>query len=817
MSDPELVIVSPAEQQHAEELGEELPAKLPVLPLKETVVFPESMTPLAIGQERSIKLIDDVIGGDRLLALVTVRNLETETPEWDDLYEVGTAAVVHKMIRVPDGTLRILVQGLRRIKLERRVTDDPYLAGEFVELPDHVVETKELEALTRNVQGLFGRIIALVPYLPEELQLAAANVDDASALCSLVASTLRLKSAEKQKLLELLDVEERLREVSLILNRELEVFELGTKIQSQVQSELEKGQREFFLRQQLKTIQEELGEGDPERAELEELRGRIDALTLPEEAEKAARRELSRLERLPAAAAEYGVIRTYLDWIATLPWGETTEDKIDLARAREVLDADHFDLEKVKDRIIEFLAVSKLRNDASGQMLCFVGPPGVGKTSLGQSIARTLGRKFSRLSVGGVRDEAEIRGHRRTYIGAMPGNIIRALRDAESMNPVLLIDELDKMGADFRGDPASAMLEVLDPEQNRAFRDHYLDLPFDLSKVLFICTANTTDTIPSALLDRMDVISLSGYTEDEKLGIAKRYLVPKQIEAHGLTIERTSISDKALRLVIREYTREAGVRGLERRLADLCRKAARKVAEGYDGKVRIDERRVRTWLGPRRFSGEVRRRTADPGVATGLAYTAAGGDVLFIEAQAYPGKGRLTITGQLGEVMQESAQAALSWVRSHTDQLGVPPEWFSEHDVHVHVPAGAVPKDGPSAGVTMATAIASLVRGVPVSDEVGMTGELTLTGQVLAIGGLREKVLAAQRAGLKRVILPRENEVDLDDLPAETRRELEFVLVDSIEQVLEVAFAKSTPSGAESTAMSIVAAATPAAAKQPRA
>jgi ATP-dependent Lon protease len=799
VSEPELVVVSAEEQQHAEELGEELPATLPVLPLKETVVFPESMTPLAIGQERSIKLIDDVVGGDRLLALVTVREEDQESPGWDDLYEIGTAAVVHKMIRVPDGTLRILVQGLRRIKLERKVLDDPYLVGEFTELPDHVEETKELEALTRNVQGLFGRIIALVPYLPEELQLAAANVDDPSALCSLVASTLRLKTDEKQKLLELVDVEERLREVSRILNRELEVFELGTKIQSQVQSELEKGQREFFLRQQMKAIQEELGEGDPEQAELEELRSRIDALDLPPEVEKAARRELSRLERLPAAAAEYGVIRTYLDWIATLPWGETTEDKIDLKRAREVLDADHFDLEKVKDRIIEFLAVSKLRGDASGQILCFVGPPGVGKTSLGQSIARTLERKFARLSVGGVRDEAEIRGHRRTYIGAMPGNIIRALRDAESMNPVLLIDELDKMGADFRGDPASAMLEVLDPEQNKSFRDHYLDLPFDLSKVLFICTANTTDTIPGPLLDRMDVISLSGYTEDEKLGIARRYLVPKQIEAHGLVTEHVTISDKALRLVIREYTREAGVRGLERRIADLCRKAARKVAEGYDGKIRVDERRVRAWLGARRYSGEVRRRTADPGVATGLAYTAAGGDVLFIEAQAYPGKGRLTITGQLGEVMQESAQAALSWVRSHTEQLGVPPEWFSEHDVHVHVPAGAVPKDGPSAGVTMATAIASLVRGVPVSEEVGMTGELTLTGQVLAIGGLREKVLAAQRAGLKRVVMPRENEHDLDDLPAETRRELEFVLVDSIEQVLEVAFAgddRSSGSGA---------------------
>ena len=798
MNDAELVVVSAEQQQRAEELGDELPASLPVLPLKETVVFPDSMTPLAIGQERSVKLIDDVVGGDRLLALVTVRNEEAETPEWDDLYEFGTAAMVHKMIRVPDGTLRILVQGLRRIKLERRVDDDPYLVGEFVELPDRVVETKELEALTRNVQNTFGRIIGLVPYLPQELQLAAANVDDPSALCSLVASTLRLKTDEKQKLLELVDVEARLREVSRILHRELEVSELGTKIQSQVQSELEKGQREFFLRQQMKAIQDELGEGDPEQAELEELRGRIDALELPEEVEKAAQRELSRLERLPSAAAEYGVIRTYLDWIATLPWGELTEDTIDLARAREVLDADHFDLEKVKERIIEFLAVSKLRGDASGQMLCFVGPPGVGKTSLGQSIARTLGRKFGRLSVGGVRDEAEIRGHRRTYIGAMPGTIIRALRDAESMNPVLLIDELDKMGADFRGDPASAMLEVLDPEQNKSFRDHYLDLPFDLSKVLFICTANTTDTIPSALLDRMDVIPLSGYTEDEKLGIAKRYLVPKQIEAHGLPVERVSITDRALRLAIREYTREAGVRGLERRIADLCRKAARKIAEGYAGKIRIDERRVRASLGPRRYSGEVRRRTADPGVATGLAYTAAGGDVLFIEAQAYAGKGRLTITGQLGEVMQESAQAALSWVRSHTEQLGVAPDWFSTHDVHVHVPAGAVPKDGPSAGVTMATAIASLVRGVPVSDEVGMTGELTLTGQVLAIGGLREKVLAAQRAGLKRVVLPRENEYDLDDLPAETRRELEFVLVDSIEQVLEAAFADSAASSGNS-------------------
>jgi ATP-dependent Lon protease len=782
------VVVTSEEQEEAERLGDELPAALPVLPLKETVVFPESMTPLAIGQDRSIKLIDDVVGGDRLLALVTVRDEDVETPGWDDIYGIGTAAVVHKMIRVPDGTLRILVQGIRRIEIERRVLDDPYLLGEFVERPDVIPESREVEALTRNVQGLFAKIIGLVPYLPEELQIAAANIDDASALCHLVASTLRLKTDEKQQLLELIDVEERLRSVSLILNRELEVFELGTRIQSQVQSELEKGQREFFLRQQMKAIQEELGEGDPEQAEQRELRERLDALALPEEVEKSATRELSRLERLPSAAAEYGVIRTYLDWIATLPWGVTTEDNLDLEHARRILDEDHYDLEKVKDRIIEHLAVSKLRNDPSGQILCFAGPPGVGKTSLGQSIAKTLERRFARISVGGVRDEAEIRGHRRTYIGAMPGTIIRALRDAESMNPVILIDEIDKMGADVRGDPASAMLEVLDPEQNKTFRDHYLDLPFDLSKVLFVCTANTTDTIPGPLLDRMDVISLSGYTEDEKLGIAGRYLRPKQIEAHGLTDEKIDISDEALRLVIREYTREAGVRNLERRIADLCRKAARQVAEGNAAKVAVDEEQVRAWLGTRRFSGEARRRTADAGVATGLAYTAAGGDVLFIEAQAYPGKGKLTITGQLGEVMQESAQAAVSWVRSHTSDLGMPPEWFAEHDVHIHVPAGAVPKDGPSAGVTMATAIASLVRGTPVADDVGMTGELTLTGQVLPIGGVREKVLAAQRAGLKRVILPSENEPDLEDLPAETRAEMQFVLADSIQDVFAAAF-----------------------------
>jgi ATP-dependent Lon protease len=770
------------------DVAPEVPQVLPVLPLKETVVFPESMSPLAIGQERSVKLVEDVVSADRLVALVTVRNAEADPPGWDDLYEIGTAALVQKMIRVPDGTLRILVQGTTRIRLVQRVENEPYLVAEVEEVPDVVEESRELEALTRNVQSLFGRIIGLVPYLPEELQLAAANVEDPSALSYLVASTIRIKTEEKQRLLELADVAERLRELSAILNRELEVYELGTKIQSQVQSEMEKGQREFFLRQQLKAIQEELGEGDPEQAEVTELRRRLGEIELPEETRRAAERELTRLERLPSAAAEYGVIRTYLEWILTLPWTQETEDDLDLPRAQRILDEDHYDLEKVKERIVEYLAVSKLKNDVSGPILCFVGPPGVGKTSLGQSIARTLGRKFVRISVGGVRDEAEIRGHRRTYIGAMPGTILRALRDAESRNPVFLIDEIDKMGADFRGDPASAMLEVLDPEQHSTFRDHYLDLPFDLSKVLFICTANQLETIPPALLDRMDVIHLSGYTEDEKLGIAKRYLVPKQLEAHGLQKGQMRFGDRMLRIVIREYTREAGVRGLERQIAALCRKAATQIAKGKAKQTRLDEARVREWLGPRRFPADVRKRTADPGVATGLAVTAVGGDVLFVEATGYPGKGRLTVTGQLGEVMQESAQAALSWVRSHAVELGLEPAWFSDHDVHVHVPAGAVPKDGPSAGITMATAIVSLVRGRAVADDLAMTGEITLTGQVLPIGGVREKVLAAQRAGIRRVVLPSENEPDLEELPTETREAVEFVLADSLDRVLAAAF-----------------------------
>jgi ATP-dependent Lon protease len=765
---------------------------LPILPLRESVVFPASMTPLAIGQERSVRLIDEAVANDRPIALVTARSSEEEAENAEDLYTVGTSAVIHKMIRVPDGTLRILVQGLDRIRLDAVEQTEPYLRGRFTPLPDVGVEGREAEALARSVESLFGRIISVAPYLPEELLLAAANAETPSALANLIASTIRLKTEEKQDLLETVDVEERLRKLTAILSRELEVFELGTKLQSQVQEEMDKSQREYFLRQQLKAIQEELGEGDEQQAEIAELRAQVEEANLPEEADKQARRELDRLAKLPPAAAEYGVIRTYLEWILSLPWNETTDDALDLKAARRILDEDHYDLDKVKERIVEHLAVQKLTNRLTGPILCFVGPPGVGKTSLGQSIARALGRKFVRVSVGGVRDEAEIRGHRRTYIGAMPGTIIRALRDAGTKNPVFMIDEIDKMGSDWRGDPSSAMLEVLDPAQNSTFRDHYLDLPFDLSQVLFVTTANQLETIPSPLLDRMEVIRVAGYTEDEKVGIARRYLVPKQLEAHGLAAKQVTITEKALRLLVREYTREAGVRNLDREIAALCRKAAREIAEGKRKGARVDERRVRTWLGKRRFTAEARKRTSDPGVATGLAVTPVGGDVLFVEATAMPGSGKLTVTGQIGDVMRESAQAALSWVRGHAGALGLGSDWFAERDVHIHVPAGAVPKDGPSAGTAMATALASLATGVPVSEDVAMTGEITLTGQVLPIGGVKEKALAAERAGIGTVILPSENEADLDDLPDDVRDSLRFVLADTIDDVLEAAFPAAT-------------------------
>ncbi|HEV7175465.1 MAG TPA: endopeptidase La, partial [Solirubrobacteraceae bacterium] len=685
---------------------------------------------------------------------------------------------------------RVLIQGGQRVRIENWLQTEPYLVAEVAEAPDVVDQTPELTALMRNVQQTFTDIVEQVPYLPEELQIMVANVDDPSVLAHLIAGALRLKTEEKQALLEEVDVGKRLRRLSEILARELEVVAIGSKIQSQVQSELDKGQREYFLRQQLKAIQEELGEADEMQAEVTELREQLDAIKLPDEVRKQAERELSRLERLQPAMAEYGVVRGYLEWIAALPWDKSTEDNLDLKHARKVLDEDHYDIEQVKDRILEFLAVRKLKPDARGTILCFVGPPGVGKTSLGRSIARALGRKFERLSVGGVRDEAEIRGHRRTYIGAMPGTIIRAMRDAGANNPLLMIDEIDKMGADFRGDPSSAMLEVLDPEQNHSFRDHYLDLPFDLSAVTFVTTANTLDTIPGPLRDRMEVIQLAGYTEEEKLQIAKRYLVPRQIERNGLTKSKIAFTDPALRVIISDYTREAGVRQLEREIGSVCRKVARQVAEGsVKRKVTVTEPRARELLGRQRFYSEVRRRTSRPGVATGLAWTPVGGDVLFIEATAMPGKGNLTITGQLGDVMKESAQAALSYVRSNADELlpDLDEDWFAHHDIHIHVPAGAIPKDGPSAGVAMTTALESLLSGRPVRSDVAMTGEITLTGQVLPIGGLKEKALAAQRSGIKVVIAPARNEPDIDDIPEHLRKDLEFKFVDEIGEVLEVA------------------------------
>jgi ATP-dependent Lon protease len=772
-----------------------LPGSLPVLPLRDSVPFPETLIPLAIGQERAQNLVNDVLGGNRMLAMVASRDAEIEEPDPGDLYGVGVAGVVARMLKVPDGTLRILVHGAQRVVLTEFTATEPYLVANIEEAPDIVEPSAELEALHRNVQATFSQIIQEVPYLPEELQLAVANLEDPAELAHMIAGALRIKTEEKQELLEERDVAKRLRRLSEVLARELELVEIGTRIQSQVQSEMDKGQREYFLRQQLKAIQEELGEVDETQAEASELREQLEQAELPEEAWKVAERELQRFERLPPQAAEHGVIRSYLEWLATLPWAKQTEDQLDLKRSREQLDTDHYDIERVKDRILEFLAVRKLKPDARSSIICFVGPPGVGKTSLGRSIAEAMGRKFERISVGGVRDESEIRGHRRTYIGAMPGTIIRAMRDAESNNPVLMIDEIDKMGADFRGDPASAMLEVLDPEQNFTFRDHYLDLPFDLSHVLFITTANQVDTIPPPLLDRMEVIELSGYTHEEKLEIAKRFLVPRQMERHGVGRSKIEFTDEALESIIDGYTREAGVRNLERQIGAVARKVAREFAEGSrKSKRTIRARQVRDLLGKPRFV-DVAWRTDEPGVATGLAWTPVGGDVLFVEATAYPGEGKLRITGQLGDVMRESAEAALSYLRSNVGRLDrdLPDDYFATRDFHVHVPAGAIPKDGPSAGITMATALASRITGQPVRSDTAMTGEITLAGRVLPIGGLKEKALAAQRAEVERIIIPRRNEPDIDDIPEHLRKRLEFLPVDTVDEVLDAALQRPAP------------------------
>ncbi|MFM9054236.1 MAG: endopeptidase La, partial [Solirubrobacterales bacterium] len=690
---PVLEVVEAGQEEETIRALEELPDALPVLPLRETVAYPDTLSPLGVGQERSIKLVDDVLAANRMLVMVASREPEDETPGPEQLYDVGVVGVVTRMLKVPDGSIRILVQGTQRVRIGDYVAEEPYLVARIDELPDEVEDSPELEALTRNVQKTFSEIIEQIPYLPEELQLAVANVDDPSALSHLIAGALRIPTAEKEELLEEVDVGKRLRMIAKILARELEVIQLGSQIQSEVQESIDKGQREFFLREQMKAIQAELGEADEQQAEIDELRERIEAAELPEHALKSAERELGRLEKLPPAAAEYGVIRTYLEWLVELPWNDETEDDLDIENAREVLDEDHYDMEKIKDRILEYLAVRKLNPDSPGPILCFVGPPGVGKTSLGKSIARALGRNFERISVGGVRDEAEIRGHRRTYVGAMPGTIIRALRDAGSKNPVFMIDEIDKMGSDFRGDPSSAMLEVLDPAQNSTFRDHYMDLPVDLSEVLFIATANVLDTIPGPLRDRMEMIPLAGYTTDEKMHIARKYLVPRQIEANGLKPGQIEFTDPALTAIIEEYTREAGVRNLEREIGTVCRKVARDFAEkdGKGKKVKVSGKKARALLGRQKYFAESRRRTRVPGVATGLAWTPTGGDVLFVEATAMPGTGRLVITGQLGDVMKESAQAALSFVRANASLVApeVAEEWFAEHDIHIHVPAGA--------------------------------------------------------------------------------------------------------------------------------
>jgi ATP-dependent Lon protease len=769
-----------------------IPDTLPVLPLRDTVLFPNSFMPLAVAREASVRLIDESMNGSRLIAVFTQRDATVEEPTETDLYEIGTATHIHKMFKLPDGSLRLIVQGLSRVRLKRLTSLRPYLLADVEEAAEinKPEDRLEIDALQRNIKTSFQQIVSLSPLLSDDLQTLALNITEPGKLADFIVSSLpTLTTAVKQEVLDTLDVRARMDLLNRILIKELEVLELGSKIQSQVQSEVGKNQREYFLREQLKAIQKELGEDDDQAKEIDELREKIQAAGMPEAVLKEATRELDRLSKMPVAAAEYTVSRTYLDWLVSLPWTKRTEEVIDLAKTKGVLDADHSGLEKAKDRILEYLAVRKLNPEVKGPILCFVGPPGVGKTSLARSIATAIGRKFVRISLGGMRDEAEIRGHRRTYIGALPGQVVQGLRRAESRNPVFVLDEIDKLGADFRGDPASALLEVLDPEQNTAFRDHYLDVPFDLSDVFFITTANVLDPIPPALRDRMEVLELAGYTEEEKLQIAKEHLVAKQVTNHGLTAEQLTFTDEAIATVIRGYTREAGVRNLERELGALCRKVARRRAEGDETAVILTREMVATMLGaPRFLDEEVHERTAKPGVAIGLAWTPAGGDVLFIEATRMHGGATLTLTGHLGDVMKESARAALSWVRRNAGRYGLDADFFKGAELHVHVPSGAIPKDGPSAGVTMAVAMVSELTGRPVRGDIAMTGEITLSGKVLPVGGIKEKVLAARRVGIRRVILPRQNEKSvIEDIGEDLRKDLTIHLVSSIDEVIDLA------------------------------
>jgi ATP-dependent Lon protease len=796
------IVTSEVASDVSDERPTPIPAELPVLPLRDTVLFPNSFMPLAVARESSVRLIDEAIAGGKLIGVFAQRDPALDEPIQADLYEVGTATHIHKMFRLPDGSLRLIVQGLSRIHLDEIVAAKPYLRAAVSAVNDNLKDEDRLEidALLRNIKSNFQKVVSLSPLLSDDLQTLAMNIEEPARLADFIASSLStISTATKQEVLETLDIRARMDSLNRILIKELEVLELGSKIQSQVQSEVGRNQREYFLREQLKAIQKELGEDDDQQKEIAELREKIDAAGMPEAVLKEANRELDRLSRMPVAAAEYTVSRTYLDWLIALPWNVRTDEVIDLVKTKRTLDHDHSGLDKAKDRILEYLAVRKLNPEMKGPILCFVGPPGVGKTSMAKSIATSLGRKFVRVSLGGMRDEAEIRGHRRTYIGALPGQVIQGLRRAESKNPVFILDEIDKLGSDFRGDPSSALLEVLDPEQNDTFRDHYLDVPFDLSEVLFITTANVMDPIPPALRDRMEVLELPGYTEEEKLQIAREHLVDKQVRNHGLSAESVTFTDDALRAVIRGYTREAGVRNLEREIGALCRKAARRRAEGNEDPLTITAQIVVDMLGaPRFLDEEMEERTKKPGVAIGLAWTPAGGDVLFIEASRMSGSAALTLTGSLGDVMKESARAALSWTRAHAKDLGIDPDFYKGAEIHLHVPSGAIPKDGPSAGVTMATALISELTGRPVRGDIAMTGEITLSGKVLPVGGIKEKVLAARRVGIREVILPKQNEKNVnEDLSPDLRSELTVHFVTAVEEVLALAL---TPSASAASA-----------------
>ncbi len=790
------------EQQISEHTPINLPSELPILPLRGLVVYPQTAVPLTIGQPRSIRLVDDIVLEDRLIGLIASKNPENENPSPEDLFQVGTVAMIQRLFRAPDGTIRLLIQGLARFRTIEYTQSEPYLRARIEPIPEQVESGLEVEALARNVRDQFEHIAEMIPSIPRELVSSVAAIQDPLQTVYTIANFQRMELADAQLILELDSTDQKLRRLVSILTRETEVLDLGQRIQNEARSEIDKMQREYFLREQVKAIQKELGEADEQAADGEEFKKKIDSAHMPEEAEKLARRELDRLSRLPTAAAEYGVIRTFLDWLVSLPWTTCTEDNLDIGHARTILEIDHFGLKDVKERILEFLAVRRLKLDRSaefkdhpstdlirrereGVILCFIGPPGVGKTSLGKSIARALGRKFIRISLGGMRDEAEIRGHRRTYIGAMPGRIIQAMRRVDSRNPVFMLDEIDKLTVDFHGDPASALLEVLDPEQNNEFRDNYLEVAFDLSQVIFITTANQAETIPAPLMDRMEVIRIAGYTEGEKITIAKNYLLPRQLRENGLRPDEVSLPEEAFQSIIRLYTREAGVRNLEREIGAVCRKVVVEVSEGKPTNNQISVAQVKTYLGRPRFlpSEEIVRRTAIPGVATGLAWTPAGGEVLFIEATRMPGNKGFLITGSIGNVMQESAQAALSFVRSRAGHLGIDPNFFEKSDLHMHIPAGAQPKDGPSAGVTMATALVSLLTGRLVRPEVGMTGEISLRGQVLPVGGIKEKVLAAHRLGLTTLIIPKENEPDLDELPEEVQHDEKFIFAETLDDV----------------------------------